>query len=95
MSGIPEKRVHALISGRVQGVWYRASTRDEATRLGLTGWVKNLPDGRVELVAEGTAQAVDALIQWCHQGPPYAGVDEVDVKEQAPTGKYDAFDVRY
>ncbi len=95
MSDIPEKRVHALISGRVQGVWYRASTRQEAIRLGLSGWVKNLPDGRVELVAEGPAQAVDALIKWCHKGPPYAAVDKVDVEEQAPTGKYDDFDLRF
>ncbi len=95
MSGVPEKRVHAIVSGRVQGVWYRASTRDEARRLGLTGWVKNLPDGRVELVAEGSASTVDALIKWCHQGPPYAKVDRVDVEEQEPTGKYDAFDVHF
>ncbi len=89
------KAVHAIVSGRVQGVWYRASTRDEARRLGLTGWVKNLPDGSVELVAEGPSDKVDALIKWCHQGPPYARVSNVEVQEIEPTGKYDDFDVRF
>ncbi len=89
------KRVHAWISGRVQGVFYRASTYEEARRLGLTGWVRNLPDGRVELVAEGPDEAVDALIQWCRQGPPAARVDGIETIEEPPTGEFPDFSIRY
>ncbi len=66
-SAADRKRVHAWISGTVQGVFYRDSTRREAQRLGLGGWVKNLPDGRVEAVFEGDPDAVDALVDWCRQ----------------------------
>lgn len=71
------------VSGRVQGVAFRATTRDEARRLGLTGWVRNLDDGRVELVAQGDTDALDALERWCHRGPPAARVATVLV-EDAP-----------
>jgi len=91
----PEKRIRALISGRVQGVFYRASTRDEAKRLGLTGWVRNLRDGRVELVAEGSEEAIKKLISWCWDGPPYAKVEEVLVQEEEPTGEFEDFEIRY
>jgi acylphosphatase len=66
-----------LISGRVQGVFFRASARDEAQRLGLDGYAKNLDDGRVEVLAAGDAAALDALEHWLHQGPPLARVDAV------------------
>jgi acylphosphatase len=89
------RRVHALISGRVQGVFYRASTMDEAMRLGLTGWVKNLADGRVELVAEGAPEAIDALISWCRKGPPHARVTSIEIKEQTPTGEFNRFTTDY
>ncbi len=89
------KRVHAWISGRVQGVFYRASTHSEAVRLGLKGWVRNLPDGRVELVAEGPGEAVDALIAWCRQGPPAARVDGIEAVEEPVTGEFQDFSVRY
>ncbi len=89
------KRVHAWISGRVQGVFYRASTHSEAVRLGLKGWVRNLPDGRVELVAEGPGEAVDALIAWCRQGPPAARVDGIEAVEETVTGEFQDFSVRY
>ena len=82
------------VSGRVQGVFYRASTQEQATALGLTGWVKNLADGRVELVACGPASIVAKLEQWLHHGPDYARVDQVsveDIEVQAFTG----FQVRY
>lgn len=69
-----------LVSGRVQGVWFRASTRDEALRLGLTGYAKNLPDGRVEVLACGPAEALDALGRWLHQGPPLAEVTAVECR---------------
>ena len=71
------KRLHATISGRVQGVWFRASAVDQARELGLVGWVRNLPDGRVELVAEGPQADLEALEKWCHRGPPLAQVREV------------------
>ena len=73
-------RVRAVVSGLVQGVWYRQSCRREAERLGVSGWVRNRPDGRVELEAEGTRSAVDALLAWAHDGPPRAVVESVDVE---------------
>lgn len=69
--------IHCLVSGRVQGVWFRASTQREARRLGLTGWVRNLPDGRVELMASGPEAPLKALKRWLHRGPPAAQVEEV------------------
>jgi acylphosphatase len=86
-------RAHAWVSGRVQGVFYRGSTREEAVRLGLVGWVKNLADGRVELVAEGARAAVDALVAWTRHGPEGARVDDVRIVDEAPTGEFTAFDV--
>ena len=87
------KRVHVLVAGRVQGVWYRASAARNASELGLTGWVRNLPDGRVELVAEGDAESVDALLVWCRRGPPLARVTGLDVREMAVTGEFTEFAV--
>ncbi len=79
------KRLGLRIHGRVQGVYFRESTRQEAERLGVRGWVRNLPDGSVEAQVEGEEAAVDALVRWCHRGPPAARVDEVKVGE-APSG---------
>jgi acylphosphatase len=73
--------VRCVVGGRVQGVYYRASTAAEAKRLALDGWVKNLPDGRVEVVASGTPAAVAALAAWLWQGPPGARVDAVQLEE--------------
>ena len=87
------RRVRAIVTGRVQGVSYRASTADEAQRLGLTGWVKNRRDGSVELEAEGDADRVAALLAWCEHGPPAARVSRVVVDELAPAGD-DEFTVR-
>ena len=69
----------AVVHGKVQGVWYRASTQQKATELGLVGWVCNQPDGTVRLVAEGPEVAVQALLDWCHVGPPHAVVSKVEV----------------
>lgn len=89
------RRIRAIVSGRVQGVSFRASTRTEARRLGLVGWVKNRSDGSVELEAEGPDDMVAALIQWCHQGPPAARVARVAVDELAPTGSEREFEISY
>jgi len=72
-----QTRVHALISGTVQGVFYRASTQNEAKKLGLTGYVRNLPSGDVELEAQGDSTDVDTLLEWCRQGPPDAEVARI------------------
>lgn len=73
------KQVKLLISGRVQGVFFRVSTRDKAQLLGLNGWVKNMPDGRVAVFASGKTQAVDEFIAWCHIGPEQAYVNGVKI----------------
>ena len=87
-------RVHVYVSGRVQGVYYRASTRDAAREEGVAGWVRNLDDGRVEAVFEGPEPAVEALIEWCHTGSRAADVDDVDVTYEEPDG-VDGFEVRW
>jgi acylphosphatase len=89
------RRIRAIVSGRVQGVSYRASTVTEARRLGLVGWVKNREDGSVELEAEGEAAMVAALLQWCHQGPPGAIVGRVAVEDLAPKGGERDFRIAY
>jgi acylphosphatase len=78
----------------VQGVYYRASTAEQARALGLSGWVRNLPDGRVELEAEGDATAVARLVDWLHAGPPAARVDDVAVSERDALGEAEPFRVR-
>jgi acylphosphatase len=75
------RRIHASVTGRVQGVSYRASTIEEARRLGVTGWVRNRGDGSVELEAQGAPAQVEALLAWCAVGPPAARVSEVTVKD--------------
>ena len=87
-------RVHLSIRGRVQGVFFRASTLDQAQRLGLTGWVRNRADGSVEAVAEGSRNKVEAFIAWCQAGPSGARVQDVDVKWQAASQEFKAFEIR-
>ncbi len=89
-----QARVHLLISGRVQGVYYRAHTRDEAKQRGLTGWVKNLTDGRVEAVVEGNVEDIQSLISWCRQGPPRAAVTDVAVEKETHQGEFSDFTIR-
>lgn len=88
-------RVHLVISGRVQGVFFRSCTQDEATRLGLTGWAKNLPTGQVEVVVEGSQDRLDLLCTWCRHGPPAAHVDHVEFISEAETGEFSSFSIRY
>ena len=87
------RRVHLLIRGLVQGVSYRASAQAEARRLHLGGWVRNLPGGEVEAVAEGAQQAVEAFVAWCHTGPRGAQVSQVVVEEARPEGRFQGFQV--
>jgi acylphosphatase len=86
------KTLHLQILGRVQGVWYRESMRREAERLGVTGWVRNRPDGSVEAVAQGPAEAVDALVEWARTGPPQARVERIVQTETE--GHYRVFEKR-
>ena len=80
-------RFHVLVRGLVQGVWFRESTRHEATRLGVCGWVKNLPDGSVEAVFEGPATAVEAMLAWVERGPVHARVDALTRDAELPRGE--------
>jgi acylphosphatase len=84
-------RAHVLISGRVQGVSFRAYARDKARAAGVEGWVRNLADGRVEAVFEGTRGAVQRLVSWCYSGPALAAVEKVELMWEEPTGKEGAF----
>ena len=79
-------RAHVFVSGRVQGVYYRATTRDTARERGVDGWVRNLDDGRVEAVFEGPEAAVESMLEWCHTGSPKARVDDVEVEYGDPDG---------
>ncbi|ACY19040.1 acylphosphatase [Haliangium ochraceum] len=80
-------RMHLRITGRVQGVGYRASTRERARSLELSGWVRNTDDGAVELEAEGAQRALEALLAWCRQGPPGARVIDIERSERVPSGE--------
>ena len=80
------RRVHVFVAGRVQGVFFRASCAREARAIGVAGWVRNAPDGRVEAVFEGSDAAVEAMIGWCRTGPVHARVDAVEIEEEVPAG---------
>ena len=88
-------RAHLIISGRVQGVCYRAETQRAAMRLRVSGWVKNKPDGTVEAEVEGAQSDVTALIEWCHKGPAIAKVDHVAVTWKTCRGVTNTFNIRY
>ena len=88
-------RVHLVITGRVQGVWFRANTQKKAKTLDLKGWVKNLPDGRVEAVFEGEKEQIDLVIEWCKKGPSFARVDDVQIQWETPMGDFTTFTITY
>jgi acylphosphatase len=88
-------RAHVFISGCVQGVFFRGETRSRANQHNVTGWVKNLRDGRVEAVFEGEKEAVEAMVAFCHHGPQGALIKDVDVLWEEPTGEFDRFKVQY
>lgn len=87
------KRVHVLIKGRVQAVYFDAAAQREAKRLGITGWVKNRPDGAVEIMAEGEEDSIRELTGWANHGPSAARVDSVDVRWRGYTGEFSEFSI--
>lgn len=88
-------RTHIFVSGGVQGVFFRSATAETADGLGLNGWVRNLSDGRVEIIAEGKKEAARSLIEWCYQGTPAAQVAAVEVLWETPTGEFARFEQRH
>jgi acylphosphatase len=87
-------RKHAMIKGFVQGVWFRATTQEQALSHQVSGWVKNTSDGHVEAIFEGEEEKVDKVIQWCHQGPAGASVQEVDVETEEYKGEFATFSIK-
>lgn len=88
-------RAHVIVHGLVQGVWFRASTKGEADRIGVGGWVRNLADGSVEAVFEGEEKKVEEIVGWCHKGPPGARVNKVDITWGPDRGEFRKFEIRY
>jgi acylphosphatase len=89
------RKATIIVSGIVQGVYYRYSTEQKADELRLTGYARNLIDGSVEVVAEGEEESIERLIEWCRQGPRGARVDHIDVKWDEPSSRFEDFSVRY
>jgi len=89
------KRVHVLISGKVQGVFFRANTRRKAMDLNIKGWIKNLSDERVEAVFEGEDSAVKQMIGFCRKGPFGANITKIELKEEKYTGEFTSFEITY
>ena len=89
------KQIHVFVTGRVQGVFFRQSTIVMAMKNNVNGWVRNLDDGRVEIVAQGQEQNIDNLSNWCRTGPANSRVDEFELKEESILEKFENFEVRY
>ncbi len=87
-------RKHVFFEGKVQGVFFRANTRDKAREVGIEGWVKNLRDGRVEAVFEGAEEKVDRVIKWCKNHQPHAKVADVEIEIEEPSGEFNDFVVK-
>lgn len=94
MASGDHERAHVYISGRVQGVFFRDSTRHKANELDLNGWVKNMSDGRVEALFEGPSDAVQEMLDWCKEGPAQADVEDVDAEHEEPMEDLKGFEVR-
>ena len=88
-------RAHAIVTGRVQGVFFRMETQHAAIRIGVSGWVRNKRDGSVEAVFEGDESQVASILEWCKVGPPHARVERVDVTWEDYTGEYEEFEITY
>ena len=94
MQSDDHERARVSVSGRVQGVFFRDSAREKAEGLGLSGWVKNTPDGRVEALFEGPSEKVREMVEWCERGPSQASVDSVDTDFEEARGDLEGFEVR-
>ncbi|MFP6583431.1 MAG: acylphosphatase [Candidatus Hydrogenedentota bacterium] len=90
-----DEQLHVILKGRVQGVGFRQATCSEASRLGITGWVRNRSDGRVEALFCGTHETLDLIRSWCQQGPAFAQVDTIDARFESGTSDYTHFTIRY
>lgn len=88
-------RLHLKIHGDVQGVFFRANTQTVASKLGVSGWVRNLPDGSVEVLAEGDKKKLEELLEWCREGPSGAAVERVEEKWSEGKKEFSGFEVRY
>ncbi len=84
-----------IVRGRVQGVWFRESTRREAVSLGITGWVRNLPNGMVEVLAEGREDHIRDFVAWCHKGPPSANVTQITREEEEWRNEFSSFEITF
>jgi acylphosphatase len=92
---IEEIRVHMFVSGLVQGVFFRDSIQRKALELGLTGWVRNLINGKVEIIAEGEKERIEELVEWTKEGPTTARVDNLDIEWQEYEGEFNSFGIRH
>ena len=90
-----QKRVHIFVNGRVQGVFFRQATKVIAIKNNVTGWVKNLDDGRVEILIEGDDKCIDSVIAWCDCGPANSRVDDIQINNENYLGSFENFEVRY
>ena len=90
-----KQRIHVFVTGRVQGVFFRQTMKAKAKQNNVFGWVRNLPDGRVEAVLEGDVEKVSRMVEWCHGGPANAIVEDVEIRNEEPTGEFSKFDVLY
>ena len=92
---MPTMRAHVYVHGRVQGVFFRATTRDKAIALGVKGWVSNCQDGSVEAVFEGEKDTVEKIVDWCKKGPEGAFVNHIDIRWEKYSGEFDEFSIMY
>ena len=90
-----KRRVNVIVSGIVQGVNFRRSTQLAARQFGVNGWVRNLPDGRVEGCFEGEAESVGSLLDWCRSGPPSSRVDNLEIREELFAAEFSDFSIKY
>ena len=88
-------RIHLIVSGTVQGVFYRANAKKVASGLGLKGWIRNLQDGNVEVLAEGRKPALDRLIEFCRKGPEGASIDNIEIEWDKFRNEFGSFEVRF
>ena len=90
-----QKRVHVFVTGRVQGVFFRQATKVIAIKNNVTGWVRNLDDGRVEILIEGDDKCIDSVIAWCDCGLANSRVDDIQINNENYLGSFESFEVRY